>query len=70
SQASSAPAANHLSQTQPSWVKQYGDQQWMDPGEPGAAAHTLAVCQDLLQRYEVDGLHIDDYFYPYPVNDP
>ncbi len=70
SQASSAPAANHLSQTQPTWVKSYGDQQWMDPGEPGAAAHTLAVCQDLLQRYEVDGLHIDDYFYPYPVNDP
>ena len=70
SQASSVPAANHLSRTQPSWIKQYGDQQWMDPGEPGAAAHTLAVCQDLLQRYEVDGLHIDDYFYPYPVNDP
>jgi uncharacterized lipoprotein YddW (UPF0748 family) len=70
SQASSAPSPKHLSQTQPSWVKRYGDQQWMDPGEPDAAAHTLAVCQDLLQRYAVDGLHIDDYFYPYPVNDP
>lgn len=69
SSASSAPAGKHLSQTQPDWVKRYGDQLWIDPGEPGAAAHTLAVFMDVLQRYEVDGIHIDDYFYPYPVTD-
>jgi hypothetical protein len=39
----------------------------MDPGEADAAAHTLAVMADLLQRYDIDGLHMDDYFYPYPV---
>ncbi|MBB3295655.1 uncharacterized lipoprotein YddW (UPF0748 family) [Mitsuaria sp. BK045] len=65
----SAPAATHLSRTRPDWVKKYGDQLWIDPGEPGAADHTLAVCRDLLTRYDVDGLHIDDYFYPYPVQD-
>ncbi|OWQ86275.1 hypothetical protein CDN99_20800 [Roseateles aquatilis] len=67
--ARSAPSALHLSRTRPDWVKRYGDQLWIDPGEPGAAEHTLAVCRDLLTRYEVDGLHIDDYFYPYPVQD-
>jgi uncharacterized lipoprotein YddW (UPF0748 family) len=65
-----APAsATHLSKTHPEWVKRYGDQLWIDPGEPDAATHTLAVCRDLLTRYELDGLHIDDYFYPYPIQD-
>ena len=65
--AKSANAATHLSQTQPQWVKRYGDQQWIDPGEQDAADHTLAVFKDVLQRYDVDGIHIDDYFYPYPI---
>lgn len=69
STAKSAPAATHLSRTQPDWVKRYGDQLWIDPGEPAAAEHTLAVVRDLLSRYAVDGIHIDDYFYPYPVQD-
>jgi uncharacterized lipoprotein YddW (UPF0748 family) len=67
SSARSAPAATHLSQTQPAWVKRYGDQLWIDPGEAAAAEHTLAVFKDVLLRYDVDGLHIDDYFYPYPI---
>ncbi|MDT9001842.1 family 10 glycosylhydrolase [Paucibacter sp. APW11] len=62
-------AAGHLSQTRPDWVKAYGDQLWTDPGEPEAAAHTLAVIDDVLQRYAIDGVHIDDYFYPYPIKD-
>jgi uncharacterized lipoprotein YddW (UPF0748 family) len=67
--ARSAPAPLHVSRTRPEWVRKYGDQLWIDPGEPAAAEHTLAVCRDLLTRYEIDGLHIDDYFYPYPVQD-
>ncbi|MEO6280789.1 family 10 glycosylhydrolase [Roseateles sp.] len=69
STAKSAPAATHVSRTRPDWVKRYGDQLWIDPGEPAAAEHTLAVVRDLLARYAVDGIHIDDYFYPYPVQD-
>lgn len=69
STAKSAAADSHLSRSQPAWVKRYGDQLWMDPGEPQAAEHTLAVVRDLLTRYPVDGVHIDDYFYPYPVQD-
>lgn len=67
SQATSPPAANHLSQTQPAWVKSNGDQLWIDPGESAAADHTLAVFLDVLRRYDLDGIHIDDYFYPYPI---
>jgi uncharacterized lipoprotein YddW (UPF0748 family) len=67
SQATSKAAATHLSQTQPTWVKSYGDQLWIDPGESAAADHTVAVFMDVLRRYDVDGIHIDDYFYPYPV---
>ena len=69
STAKSAPAATHLSRSHPDWVRRYGDQLWIDPGEPLAAEHTLAVARDLLTRYAVDGIHIDDYFYPYPVQD-
>ena len=65
--AKSALAANHVANTQPAWVKAYGDLLWLDPGEPAAQQHTLAVVADVAQRYDIDGVHIDDYFYPYPV---
>jgi uncharacterized lipoprotein YddW (UPF0748 family) len=63
-------AAPHLGLRQPQAVKRYGDMLWMDPGEPAAAAQTLAVVADLLARYAIDGVHIDDYFYPYPLQVP
>lgn len=69
SQARSAPAATHVLNTEPDIVRAYGDQSWMDPAEPRAAGRLLAVVRDVLQRYDVDGVHIDDYFYPYPVRD-
>ncbi len=67
SSAKSPLVAPHVGVRQPAIVKRYGDMLWMDPGEPAAAALTLAVVADVLRRYEVDGVHIDDYFYPYPV---
>jgi len=69
SAAKSPLAENHVGRAHPDWVRSYGDQLWMDPAEPAAAEHTLAVVRDLLTRYAVDGIHIDDYFYPYPVQD-
>ncbi|MDE2428994.1 MAG: family 10 glycosylhydrolase, partial [Burkholderiales bacterium] len=65
---SRSPVSNrHISKTHPEVVKQYGDLQWMDPGEPVAMQQTLDVITDVLRRYDVDGIHIDDYFYPYPI---
>lgn len=60
-------AAPHFALRAPGAVRRYGEQLWMDPGEPAAQAHTLAVIADVLRRYAVDGVHVDDYFYPYPV---
>lgn len=68
--ARSAAHALHVSRRHPDWVHDYGDLQWLDPGEPEAAEHTLAVVSDVLRRYDVDGIHIDDYFYPYPARRP
>jgi uncharacterized lipoprotein YddW (UPF0748 family) len=64
--APSAAAANHLSVTHPELVRRYGGYLWMDPGEPAVLAHSLRVMLDLVRRYDLDGIHIDDYFYPYP----
>ncbi len=57
----------HVTRRHPGWVVEYGNQAWVDPNAPGAQAHALAVVEDIVRRYDVDGLHIDDYFYPYPV---
>jgi uncharacterized lipoprotein YddW (UPF0748 family) len=60
-------AANHVTQTHPEWVRTYGTQLWVDPGEPEARRYILDVILDVVKRYKIDGVHIDDYFYPYPV---
>jgi len=39
---------------------------WLDPGLPATQDHSLSVALDIVQRYDIDGLHMDDYFYPYP----
>ena len=62
-------APNHISRTHPEIVREYGRFLWMDPGEPLARAETLAVVLDIVKRYDVDGIHTDDYYYPYPVED-
>lgn len=59
--------ASHLAKTDPEIVKTYGTYLWMDPGERAVQERSFAVFMDLVERYDLDGLHIDDYFYPYPV---
>jgi uncharacterized lipoprotein YddW (UPF0748 family) len=62
-------ALTHVSKTHPSLVRQYGSYLWMDPGDPAVRARTVQVVRDVVRRYDVDGVHIDDYFYPYKEND-
>lgn len=38
---------------------------WMDPSDEKTQDHTSAVIKDLVKRYDIDAIHIDDYFYPY-----
>lgn len=64
-----AASAGHILRRHPERVMKYGVDHWMDPGIPEVRAQTLAVMLDVTRRYDVDGIHIDDYFYPYPVKD-
>jgi uncharacterized lipoprotein YddW (UPF0748 family) len=64
--ATGSPAPNFIGKVHPELTKKYGKYQWLDPGEPAVQDHSFAVFMDLVNRYDLDGLHIDDYFYPYP----
>jgi uncharacterized lipoprotein YddW (UPF0748 family) len=64
-----AIAATHVARAQPSLVRQYGRFLWMDPGNPEVRRRTLRAILDVVKRYDVDGVHMDDYFYPYVEND-
>jgi uncharacterized lipoprotein YddW (UPF0748 family) len=65
-QSKSTPDASHVIRREPQLVRHYGDQTLLDPGEPPVQARVLDVMMDVVKRYEVDGVLIDDYFYPYP----
>jgi uncharacterized lipoprotein YddW (UPF0748 family) len=67
--AKSPIAANHVSRTHPEWVRHYGKSLWLDPGEKGVQQYSLRVILDVVRRYDIDGVHLDDYFYPYPEQD-
>jgi uncharacterized lipoprotein YddW (UPF0748 family) len=67
--AKGVPAANHLITTRPDIAKKYGKHYWLNPTHPDTATHTLDVVLDVVKRYDIDGIHMDDYFYPYPELD-
>jgi uncharacterized lipoprotein YddW (UPF0748 family) len=64
---SSTAVAPHMSLTLADYAYAYGTALWMDPGAQAVIDHTVAVILDVVRRYDVDGVHFDDYFYPYPV---
>ncbi len=57
---------NHLYHTNPEWFVEYGNQLYFDPALPESRQQVCRVVDDILTRYDVDGIHMDDYFYPYP----
>ena len=59
-------AANHVVRTHPSVIRKFKTYQWMDPSSSFTQRRALSVIMDVVSRYDVDGVHIDDYFYPYP----
>ena len=62
-------SADHASIANAKIVREYGKYLWFDPGEPAAENNFIAVLNDVVKRYDIDGVHIDDYFYPYQVKD-
>lgn len=66
--ASASPnVAPHICVTNPEVIFPYGNQLWMNPGEQIVQDLTYNVVLDIISRYDVDGIQIDDYFYPYPI---
>jgi uncharacterized lipoprotein YddW (UPF0748 family) len=65
-----SPAAEtHISKTRPELVRPYGRYLWLDPGEPAVQEYSQRVILDVVRRYDIDAVHLDDYFYPYPERD-
>jgi uncharacterized lipoprotein YddW (UPF0748 family) len=63
----SMPASsNHVTRTNPSVIREFKNYAWMDPSSSFTRDRALDVMLDVVKRYDIDGLHIDDYFYPYP----
>ncbi len=56
----------HISLVRPELVHQYGRMWWLDPGEPYVREYIVRIIRDIVRRYDVDAIHFDDYFYPYP----
>ncbi|MGQ7868914.1 glycoside hydrolase family 10 protein [Sunxiuqinia sp. sy24] len=60
-------AANHVAFQNPDWVVKYGNSLYFDPGLPETRQFITDVVIDVVRRYDVDAVHFDDYFYPYPI---
>lgn len=65
------PVANHITRTHPEWFITYGGdivKKYINPGIPEARAYVIKVIMEIVQNYNVDGIHFDDYFYPMKQN--
>lgn len=60
-------APNHLAKARPDLARIAQGQLWFDPGEPEVRQWTLDVILDVVGNYDIDAVHLDDYFYPYPL---
>ncbi len=60
---------DHISERRPDLVRKYGKHLWLDPTDAGGQQHSLDVILDVVRRYDIDGVHFDDYFYPYVEKD-
>ncbi|MCG3120646.1 MAG: hypothetical protein ALAOOOJD_03427 [bacterium] len=61
-------AANHVSVLHPDWIIRNANLKVLDPGLPLVRSYVTSVVMDVVNRYDVDGVHFDDYFYSYPPN--
>ncbi|MBW7466902.1 uncharacterized lipoprotein YddW (UPF0748 family) [Pontibacter aydingkolensis] len=66
----SLTSPTHITRTTPEWFFAYGDKKYFNPGVPEVRMYIVDVIMDIVRNYDVDGIHFDDYFYPYPGKDP
>jgi uncharacterized lipoprotein YddW (UPF0748 family) len=65
-----SPSANHVSVLHPDWLLFYPNktsptEKLLDPGNPNVRNYVINVIVDVVRRYDIDGVHWDDYFYSY-----
>lgn len=60
-------APNNIAKRHPEWVLTYGNKQYLDPGIPAVRDYLNQVVAEVVRNYDVDAIHFDDYFYPYPI---
>lgn len=60
-------SARHISKLKPEWIVSYGGANQLNPGLPEVRQYIQTIVLDVVKRYDVDGIHFDDYFYPYKV---
>lgn len=63
----SSIAADHITRKHPEWFLRYGNTLYFDPGNKEAQDWVVNVIRDIVARYDVDAIHMDDYFYPYRI---
>ena len=62
-------APNHVYNIHPEWFVTYGDQLYFDPALPESRRHICMVVSDIVSRYDVDAIHMDDYFILIPLRE-
>ncbi len=64
---SASIASNHITRIHPEWFLTYGDKKYFDPANKDAQQFVVNVVRDIVKRYDIDAIHMDDYFYPYRI---
>jgi uncharacterized lipoprotein YddW (UPF0748 family) len=59
-------APSHIAITRPDLLLDQGTLRVLDPGKPEVWEYVIKIVMDVVRRYDIDGVHFDDYFYPYP----
>jgi uncharacterized lipoprotein YddW (UPF0748 family) len=63
----SSIAPNHITKIHPEWFLEYGDKKYFDPAKKQVQKFVVNVIADMVRRYNIDAVHMDDYFYPYRI---
>lgn len=63
----SSVTANHITKKRKDWFVTYGTKKYFNPGIPGVMTYVSTIVKDIISRYDIDAVHMDDYFYPYRI---
>ncbi|MFV0482954.1 MAG: glycoside hydrolase family 10 protein [Bacteroidales bacterium] len=59
----------HVEKFRPDWIVEYGGKKYLNPGIKEVSDYVTKIVSEVVDKYDIDGVHFDDYFYPYPVAD-